>query len=211
MPHLLRPRVMAAACITFMCLVSACGNPEETRPQVFLGAATAAESVPAAAFPTPAPSRIAGGPQGPARHVQKPIKRPDSDAETKEGLENFVRYFIELSGYGFETGQTDEWLSYTGPECKFCIRLADGMKAGYTDGGWLGGGRTFTEGVSATVKDGALTGDVTLLVRQEQIRFFNAAGEETQEPHELVNQPIVVFLSYRDGGWFVDDMGHLVG
>ena len=202
---------MAAACITFMCLVSACGNPEETRPQVFLGAATAAESVPAAAFPTPAPSRIAGGPQGPARHVQKPIKRPDSDAETKEGLENFVRYFIELSGYGFETGQTDEWLSYTGPECKFCIRLADGMKAGYTDGGWLGGGRTFTEGVSATVKDGALTGDVTLLVRQEQIRFFNAAGEETQEPHELANQPIVVFLSYRDGGWFVDDMGHLVG
>ena len=147
-----------------------------------------AETFLAAASPAPTPSRIAGGPQGPARHVQKPIKRADSDAETKEELENFVRYFIELSGYGFETGLTDEWLSYSGPECK-----------------------TFTEGVSAVVKDGTLTGDVTLLVRQEEIRFFNAAGEETREPHGLVNQPIVVFLSYRDGGWFVDDMGHLVG
>jgi hypothetical protein len=176
-----------------------------------LGEVPAAETVPAASTPAPAPSRIAGGPQGPARHVQKPIKRPDSDAETKEGLENFVRYFIEFSGYGFETGQTDEWLSYTGPECVFCKRLADGIKAGYADGGWLGGGRTFTESVTAVIQDGVLTGDVTLFVRQEEIRFFNAAGQERREPHELVNQPIVVFLSYRDGRWFVDDMGYLVG
>ena len=137
--------------------------------------------------------------------------RPNGNDQTKEGLENFTRYFFDLLSYGFETGDVDGWLKLTNPECKFCANLASGIRAGYADGKWLGGARVFAENVDAMTKDGALTGNVTLVVRQEQIRFFNAEGAEIREPKEQLEQAAVIFLSYKDGAWFVEDMGRLVG
>jgi hypothetical protein len=69
----------------------------------------------------------------------------------------------------------------------------------------------FTESVDAMTKDGVLTRNVTLLVRQEEIRFFSPDGTETRAPKAQIEQPTVVFLSYREGAWFVEDMGRLVG
>ena len=118
------------------CVLAACGAGDLSRPQPSPETLSDSEEPGSTPISAPTPSRIAAGPHGPAVNVSKPIKRPNSDDQTKEGLENFVRYFIELSGYGFETGEVDEWLHYTSPD---------------------------------------------------------------------------VFLTYREGAWFVDDMGHLVG
>ncbi|WP_156037180.1 DUF6318 family protein [Arthrobacter sp. UNC362MFTsu5.1] len=209
MAERLRRTQATAWTLCAVALLTSCSNEGPPPPQLPTSiSATASPAADATVPPTASP--IPAGAHGPARNVVRPVMRPNGGDESKEGLENFTRYFFDLLSYGFETGDVDDWLKLTDPSCKFCSNLAGGIRAGYEGGKWLGGARVFTESVDAMTKDGVLTRNVTLLVRQEEIRFFSPDGTETRAPKAQIEQPTVVFLSYREGAWFVDDMGRLV-
>ncbi len=133
---------------------------------------TASATVTPSPTPTPAPSRPAAMARGDV-----------------EGAEAAARYFLSLYPYAYSTGDLEEWIALSDPECVFCASVVDDVRELHDDGGYETGGAIVFEGGTGSdpIAGNAYFG-VDLVVNQDGSTRFDENGR---------------VVSQSDGGRFV--------
>src|SRR5215217_3137087 len=98
----------------------------------------ASPSATASSSPEPSPASSAG----PAANIPVPVKPALADENSKEGLEAFTKYWLELFSYGYETNDWAPFEAVTDPGCRTCANVMSAVSQVYTSGGWIVGGTT---------------------------------------------------------------------
>lgn len=167
------------------------------------GQLTSSPSVEASRSHTP--EHKAGDANGPARNVPSPIKAEVTDHNTKEGLEEYVRYWFSLLSYGYETGDLIAWSKQASRSCVFCNALRKSIAVSYEKQGWLSGGHLSTGSVEARFKVGSPSQQVVVQVIQEKITHYKA-DKTVQDRRPGSNTAAVVLATYSQGRWSISDM-----
>lgn len=66
-----------------------------------------------------------------------PQKLEGMDENTPEGAKKAAQYFLLLYVYTFASGNTNEWLAMSDPECAFCNTVVANTVSVYSYGGWI--------------------------------------------------------------------------
>jgi Family of unknown function (DUF6318) len=208
---LFAPGVRASAIASLFVLllsVSGCGNANEV---VDVGRPATAVSGQGAsgpgfkASPSPTPNHKAGDANGPARNVPRPIKAEMTDRNTKEGLEEYVRFWFSLLSYGYETGDLTAWSEHSSHSCAFCNTLRKSIAVSYGNQGWLSGGHISTGSVKAKFKAGNSLQQVVVQVLQEKITRYRV-DKTVRGKSPASSTATVVLASYSQGRWSISDM-----
>jgi hypothetical protein len=175
---------------------------------------SAAASPTAAPTPTPRPSAVykPADKSGPAQNVPVPVLPEVAKTETKAGLEAFARYWFELLSYGYETGDTEAVSAITSANCTMCERTKQVQEGWHEDGRWLVGGQVSTPTVNTTfhrAQDGQY--QVAVQVSQEALSYYNADGSLDSTDAKPADSGSLMFVVFRNGGWFVNTIEPIAG
>jgi hypothetical protein len=124
---------MTAALIV-VAVLTGCSDDEKEPPDSGLPSKTeTTDPTTPASSTTPTPTEpSATGPQPPALPAA-------AKADTKQGAQAFVAYYIKLLNYASLTGDGSSLLKY-GPQCRVCKSEARFYDKTYRNGGWFKGG-----------------------------------------------------------------------
>ncbi|WP_413250012.1 DUF6318 family protein [Sinomonas flava] len=183
-------------------LVSGCGGGASAGPSPTEGPSS--EAATADPRPTPASSTA------PARNVPVPALPEAAKQNTREGFEAFVRHYIDLLDYAYQTGDTKPALAAAASDCTMCNTITGDVTKTYAAGKWIVGGDLTLEDYAS---DG--TPDIDEIwfayVKIKQLPFtdFSPAGAGGSAPGGLAN--IGASGEFHNGAWRMWDLGKVKG
>ena len=154
--------------------------------------------------PTPTPSAAykPASATGKAENVPVPVLPEEAKKETKEGAIAFTKYWFQLMGYAYETGDVAPLAAATGPACDMCNSVMRVVPKAYSEDSWLVGGTFSTPSVDSNFNPQAdQTIPVTVQVIQTRISYHDATGAEYRSATEQTSTGNVAFLKYFNGSW----------
>ncbi|CAH0283455.1 hypothetical protein SRABI83_03991 [Arthrobacter sp. Bi83] len=166
-------------------------------------------SVTPSASPTPKPTPVykPADAKGRAQNVPVPVKPPLADKNSKEGLEAFAKYWFQALSYAYETGDTALIESASGPNCRFCSGLQDGLKTAWGGKKWIVGGKIQTPAVKTKFSPRELSQQATVQVIQEEIAIYKAKGTLYQAVTKASNTASQAVFQFDSTGWAMTDLG----
>ncbi len=153
------------------------------------------------ARPTPASSTE------PARNIPVPELPEAAKQNTKEGFEAFVRHYISLLDYAYQTGDTEPALDHAGAGCTMCGTSAKSIDAATAAGGWIIGGRLTLSGFSTDgIPDanGLWTAEVEL--HQTETSNVSQSGSVSALA-PAASATVLATAEYANGRWSMSDLG----
>ncbi|WP_354214407.1 MULTISPECIES: DUF6318 family protein [unclassified Arthrobacter] len=160
--------------------------------------------------PTPAPTATAAykpaSASGPAENVPVPMLPEVAKTETKEGLEAFTAYWYSTLSYAYETGDTRNLATISGPNCVFCSGLREGITTAWRDGRWVNGGKIETPAITAEVNPG-LSASAVVQVLQQAMEIRKPDGSLYQDPAAATNVGSRAGATFGETGWLIADLG----
>jgi hypothetical protein len=211
----LRLSVFSAVAVSVLALTGCSGGGD---PQAGLTASVVASpaqstagsaSATPSATPTPKPTPVykPADAKGRAQNVPVPVKPPLADKNTKEGLEAFTKYWYQALSYAYETGDTSLVQSLSGPNCRFCSGLAEGLESAWEGTQWVAGGKIETPSVKGKYTRGAKTQQATVQVIQTEIAIYEFPGKLLQAVTKETNTASQAVASFDSSGWSIVDLG----
>lgn len=175
---------LASACVAVLLLAACSSSPEPIEPKADATAAT--RSAP------PKPS--ASPPTMPAI-----AKRNDAT-----GAANFVLYWVKVSNYAANSGDTARLREISHPDCEGCNRYIDLYEKTYANGGYFEGGERTLEDIKVKTTAGESYVYARVNAAAETYRFSSAEAEG-ESPPETTS---VAFATSRTGsGWTMTQIG----
>lgn len=206
-----RLRLSAISVLAASVLVlSGCSNgegPKEGSGDGTTPSASAATTPSATPTPTPTPAYKPADATGKAQNVPVPVKPALADKNSKEGLEAFTRYWYQALSYAYETGDTSLVMSVSGPDCRFCSGLREGLKTAWQGNKWIVGGKIQTPTVRAKFSPGGKSQQATVQVIQQEIAIYKAKEALFQSVTKATNTASQAVLSFDSTGWTIIDLG----
>lgn len=206
-----RLRLSAISVLSASVLVlSACSSGEGPNNGSSDGAtpsASASATATPSATPTPTPVYKPADAKGKAQNVPVPVKPALADKNSKEGLEAFAKYWYQALSYAYETGDTSLVMSVSGPDCRFCSGLRDGLKTAWQGNKWIVGGRIQTPTVRAKFSPGGKSQQATVQVIQQEIAIYKAKETLFQSVTKASNTASQAVLRFDSTGWTIIDLG----
>jgi hypothetical protein len=193
---------LSALLLSGSLLVSGCGGGATAGPSPTGGPSSAA----ATADPRPTPASSTA----PARNVPVPALPEAAKQNTREGFEAFVRHYIDLLDYAYQTGDTKPALAAAAPDCTMCNTITSDVKKTYTTGKWIVGGDLTLESYAS---DG--TPDVDeiwfayLKISQRPFTDFSTDGPGGSASGGVAN--IGASGEFSGGAWRMWDLGKVKG
>ena len=130
-----------------------------------------------------------------------PVLPEEAKVESKEGLIAFARYWYELAGYSYETGDVEPLKAISGPDCTACNGAYSTLETWYEGETWAAGGQIE---VTSAASEYALTesGNRQALVmfKQVPIDVYNASGR-LRTVGEGSTYVQLMDANYVDGSW----------
>lgn len=198
---------VAAIGVAVLMVLAACGGPTDAAEPPATTPVSGASGPPARAA---SGSRSPGAPTHPPdAWTGPPPKRPWNIAvDDKYGAEATARYYVELLGYAWSTGDTSELEELSLGDCDSCAIFMREVLSLYGDGGWESGVR-YVIRQSQLVDDKDRKGRIIVLVRShtpESVRW-DPVGQKVRRISEVA-QVIEVQLRYSNpDGWQVSASG----
>jgi hypothetical protein len=145
---------------------------------------------------------------GPASDLPVPQKPAGVDANSKEGLEAFTRYWFELFSYGYASNDWTDFKAVTDGGCDTCINVIGEVQKQYEAGGWIQGGEITVHSVSTKFQPGA-TGAISSFVEMEQAElvYFDQSGREAGASEALPRTRNVAIAVHKNNRWVMMDFG----
>lgn len=162
----------------------------------------ASATVSPSATPTPTPASDLG----PALYVTEPRLPAGAGEHSREGLESFTRYYVELLEYAYKTGELHRLKSVVAPDCATCSGPIGDIENAYASGGWVVGGDLETTGVSTSFLP-STTGAyfVNLSIKQGRTAYFSGPGIMVADvPAPSQDAPMQLTAEYVSGAWQVE-------
>ena len=211
----LRLPLISAIAVSFIALSGCSGGGDPQAGPTATAVASPAQpasgsaSATPSATPTPKPTPVykPADAKGRAQNVPVPIKPALADKNTKEGLEAFTKYWYQTLSYAYETGDTSPVRSISGPSCRFCNGLAEGLKAAWQGTQWVAGGRIETPSIKGKYVPGAKTQQATVQVIQTEISIYKAPGKLLQKVTKESNTASQAVVTFNAKGWSITDLG----
>ncbi|MDN4611169.1 DUF6318 family protein [Arthrobacter burdickii] len=181
-------------------------NETQSQPSSTSAPPTAEVSASATSSSGPEPSPASSA--GPAANIPVPVKPALADENSKEGLEAFTKYWLELFSYGYETNDWAPFEAVTDPGCRTCGNLSQAVKVHYSSGGWIQGG-TISLNSSETGFEKNTTGSINSFVdiTQDEIVYFNSSGDEVKKTAQTPSTIGVSIAFWEDDHWVMLDFG----
>ncbi|TKV29792.1 hypothetical protein FDK12_02520 [Arthrobacter sp. NamB2] len=201
---------MAAAAVVMMLVTGCQGDAEPSAsgtsnsPSPSVGSATAEAPASASSSPEPSPASSLG----PAANLPVPVKPALADENSKEGLEAFTRYWLELFSYGYETNDWTRFDEITDPGCRTCVNLSGEVKNHYSENGWISGGALSLNSQDSkfvTNTSGSINSFVD--VAQEELRYFSQEGDELKHTDPTPSSVGVTIALWEFDHWVMLDFG----
>ncbi|MHA7264029.1 DUF6318 family protein [Arthrobacter sp. TMN-37] len=172
------------------------------------GAGSGAPGGSHAAAPSTSPASQPAPSSGPAADLQPPPKPAGVDAETREGLEAFTRYWFALFSYGYESNNWSGLQAVTDRGCDTCTNVIGEVGKHYETGGWIQGGKVIVHAVSTTLQPGA-RGPVssTVTLEQAELVYFDQSGREAAVSDALPLTRSVTIAVHKNNRWVMLDFG----
>lgn len=200
--------VVAAAAVA----LSGCNSGSDPNSTGTLPSVSATESVTPSATPTPTAAYKPADATGPAQNVPVPVLPEVAKTETKEGLEEFARYWFALLSYGYETGDVTQISAITSTGCTMCERAKEVQVGWHNEGRWLSGGKVTTPSVSTNFK---VTADgnyqVAVQVSQDALSYYNHNGSPDSTEPKPADTGSLMLAVYENGAWFVNTIEPIAG
>jgi hypothetical protein len=212
-----RRAVAAAALAALLLLTTACnsgGSPPGSPPATDSPSESAISTSTATptSTPTPTPSYKPADASGKAQNVPVPVLPEAAKAETKEGAIAFASYWFSLLSYGYETGDLKPLDSVTSRTCGPCITAKKVVNAWHEGGRWLIGGQISTPAIETTFSIGSDDSyKVVVQAHQIPLTYVRADGTVAKTDPQGDDTGNLLFISYRDSAWHLNDVGNIVG
>jgi hypothetical protein len=211
----LRLPVISALAVSVLALSGCSGGGEPQAGPTATAVASPATSGSGSASATPSatptpkstPAYKPADAKGRAQNVPVPVKPALADKNTKEGLEAFAKYWYQALSYAYETGDTSLVQSLSGPNCRFCSGLAEGLNSAWEGGQWVAGGKIETPSIKGKFTLGAKTQQATVQVIQSDIAIYKAPGKLLQAVTKETNTASQAVVSFDSRGWSITDLG----
>ena len=143
--------------------------------------------------------------EGPAENVTVP-KKPDLAGEKSEtGSIAFLKHYLAVMNYSFETYNSSSLERLTSDNCKVCYEnIIQGIQFNSAQGGWQVGGQYEYKVYSSKLnKSTALLG---FSMHRETSELYKSSGElANQQPEQKGNTHAVAVLKYENS-WIVDSI-----
>ncbi|WP_268892377.1 DUF6318 family protein [Arthrobacter sp. 9AX] len=162
--------------------------------------------------PTPAAAYKPADASGPAQNVPVPVLPEVAKTETKEGAEEFSKYWFSVLSYAYETGDVALFESVAPSTCVACEKVKDVIRDWHSNGRWLVGGMLTTPVAQTTfAKDQDGKYEIAVQVRQEALSYMRADGTIARTDPQKPDQGNLLVLIYENAGWSVVELGSIVG
>ena len=193
----LRTALPALAAAGFLALTGCTGGPTANpSPSETANTATSTND----ARPTPASSTE------PARNIPVPELPEAAKQNTKEGFEAFVRHYISLLDYAYQTGDTEPALDNAGPGCAMCATSAKTIDETTAGGGWITGGHLSLSGFSTEgTPDTNGRWTATVELHQTEISSVSRSGS-VSTPTPASSATLLATAEYANGRWLMVDL-----
>jgi hypothetical protein len=214
----LRLPVISAVAVSVLAL-SGCsggGDPQAGPTATAVGspAASGSASATPSATPTPKPAPVykPADAKGRAQNVPVPVKPALADKNTKEGLEAFTKYWYELMGYAYETGNLKPVDEVTSAACASCGRVRPTIQSWNSEGRWIEGGRFEIFDATTKFRPDA-NGNQQVFVQYHRMAVnYRQANGNIKQAFQRTNLLADIFLAkYQDNGWFVTNVDRVGG
>jgi hypothetical protein len=159
------------------------GQPEPIEPTA--GATHAPSAVPTSSL-TPPP-------------LPKVAMRND-----ETGAANFVLYWVKVSNYAAQTGDTDLLREISAPDCEGCNRYIKLYEKTYAAGGYFKGGDRTLEHVGATTDGNLVYISAELLAAGGQFKMSSKAEEQLSQREST---DVTFVAVHRNSTWSMRDIG----
>ncbi len=198
------PKTLAMAMVSLV-LLSGCAGSEASSDKSS-GAASPKSSASATPTPTPTPTPSAvykpASAEGPAENVPLPKMPEAAKKETKAGLEAFMRYWLDVLYYSYQTGDTQALDQISGPDCLACNQANETITPGNDKGRWLVGGEVNILSSQSNFKK-TDEGNYQLIVkfRQIPIQVYSSSGELLEETSKKDFTVQILEAVHENGSW----------
>ncbi|EMY32576.1 lipoprotein, partial [Arthrobacter crystallopoietes BAB-32] len=184
--------------------LTACGGDAQggqASPAASPAASTQVQT--ATPMPTATPSYKPASADGPAENVPLPKMPEKAKEESKEGLEEFVKYWYATLSYAYETGDMEPLKQISGKGCKGCLRVEQTISEWHTDGKWIVGGELSVVGSVIERFEASADGTYQVLtqVDQQKLGFYSSTGSLEHEVKKEIGIIDVMNAEYADGQW----------
>lgn len=195
-------------------LLTGCGTDEDGAAASPSGAAPSA----AATSVTPSPSAtpadyVPASLDGPAQNVPKPVMPELAKEESRDGAQAFLDYWSDAMWYAYQTGDTSYARDIISPHCEVCLNELSEVERAYRGNQWLTGGRQVFK-LQDSVMHRAADGIYKPVVRYKNDEVRLAGGQglvDTVEPDPNSDEPLLVYMDYKDQAWIYITMAPLSG
>jgi hypothetical protein len=190
------------------------GDPQAGPTATAIASPAQPASATPTATPTPKPTPVykPADAKGRAQNVPVPVKPALADKNTKEGLEAFTKYWYQLMGYAYETGNLKPVDEVTAPTCASCVRVRPTIQSWNSEGRWIEGGRF--EIFTATTKFRSdANGNLQVFVQYHRTPVnYRQANGTIKQGFQRTDLLADIFLAkYQDNGWFVANVDRVGG
>ena len=204
----------AGAVVAAALLLAGCAGGAPADPGTVTSTPTGSATSSPSATPTPTPSAVykPADASGPAQNVPVPVLPEVAKTETKEGAEEFAKYWFSVLSYSYETGDVAAFESIEPPACVACQKVKEVIVNWNSEGRWLVGGKLTTPVADTTFdKDQAGNYKVAVQVHQEPLSYMRADGTAARTDPQMPDQGNLLVLNYNSGAWSVVELGSIVG
>lgn len=129
--------VRSAAVILSAALLASCSSGSDpapsTTPAMSPAPAPQTTAPPESPSPTVAPTVETVRPE---IDIPEPEMHPDMAHDDIDGAESAARYFLDLYGYVYNTGDLNAWNKLSDPECVKCTYVTEQVESQYAQGHW---------------------------------------------------------------------------
>ncbi|MBO1266660.1 DUF6318 family protein [Arthrobacter cavernae] len=198
----LRRALAPAASLALLALVLAgcTGSPAPTTSSRSTSAPTA----------TATPNYRPADAQGKAENVPLPVLPDSAKAHTKEGLQAFMKHWVALLSYAYETGDTKPLFEVTGTHCQTCNDIKVTMDDTYSNGGWVSGGSVaYVSADTSLVKNqyGQFYGPLSF--EQSGMEYRKADGSVSTAIPGKGPRSLLFLVVESEAGWTLADVGQI--
>lgn len=143
----------------------------------------------------------------PAREIAPPKLPIEAGEETKDGVEIFAKYYVELLEYAYTTGDVRALEVVNSPSCKSCSGPVGDVKNAYSAGGWVvGGDLEATAASSSFLRSADGSYFVNLSIKQGRTAYYSGPRVLRKDvPAPEQEAPMQLTASFVDGAWQVED------
>ncbi len=132
-----RPWILAVLLSGCVVSAAACasGSSESGEPSLSAGSTTAAAVEMSGGYEVGADGKLLKPSDAPV--PVKPSPPTVMSSDTPEGAEAFARYFVEMTEYAWNTGDTDTLREISNHDCEWCSGIINTIEEKYLSGGWV--------------------------------------------------------------------------